>query len=252
MIVAVLATAVPCSTAGVGSSGALTQAASEMTAVRILLSMKKAYGRCRSYRDSGEVRVRGEVEDGSFGSRLPFATAFVRGGPFRFEFTDRGLGERESRFILWASGSEVRAWWQAQGGERRAASLREALDAAAGVTGGASLRVPGMLLPAELGDGYFVNAPERLDDELVGGAACYRLHGRGRETPYALTAGAVPVTVVDERVTVWVDRTSLLLRKVEERRTLSNYRTVTTTTYEPVVDVEIPAEALAFDPPSPP
>jgi len=194
--------------------------------------------------------VSGTIEGGSFGTRVPFATAFVRGGPFRFQFTDLGLGERESRFILWAEGDAVRVWWEAQGGERRAASLREALDAASGISAGASLRVPGLLLPDAVGEGLFLSAPERLGDEDERGVACFRLRGGGRQTPYPSSPGTGTITVENEIVTVWIDRATFLLRKVEERRTLSTYGSVTTTTYEPELDVEIPAGQLAFDPPA--
>lgn len=221
--------------------------AEEPTAVRILLDLKKMYGACQSYRDRGEVRVRGLVEGGSFGSTVPFATAFVRGGAFRFQLTDRGLGERESRLVLWAFGSQVRAWWEAPGGERAVASLQAGLEAAAGVSAGASLRVPGLLLPGEVRGGLFLSAPERLADEEERGVACYRLRGGGRPTPYSLTTGSSTVTVEDEQITVWVDRARLLLRKVEEVRTLSTYRTVTVTLYEPEMDVPIPEGELAFD-----
>lgn len=223
-----------------------------LSAVKVLLDMKKAYRSCQSYLDHGEVRVSGTVEGGSFGSRLPFATAFVRGGAFRFEFTDQGLGERASRLILWASGDEVRAWWEVQGGERRVTSLAEALGAASGVSAGASLRVPGLLLPDRLGEGFFLGAPERLEDEPVDGVTCYRIRGLGRQTPFSLVTGSTSAIVEDERVTVWIDRGTSLLRRIEERRVLSTYSTVTVTSYEPAVDRQLTAEQLAFDPPAAP
>lgn len=223
-------------------------AAQEPSSVRILLDLKKTYAACHSYRDRGEVQVRGLVEGGSFGSTVPFHTAFVRGGVFRFQLTDRGLGERESRLVLWALGGQVRTWWEAGGGERAVESLSAGLAAAAGVSAGASLRVPGLLLPGEVSGGVFLSAPERLADEEERGVLCYRLQGGGRPTPYQLVTGSGSVTVEDEQITVWVDRTSLLLRKVEERRTLSTYRTVTVTLYEPEVNIDIPPKDLAFPP----
>lgn len=232
-----------------GAAGGLAQAPAgepAPSAVRILLNVKRAYASCRSYRDRGEVRVVGAIEGGSFGTSVPFTTAFVRGGAFRFELTDRGLGERESRLVLWAEGDQVRAWWEAGGGERRVESLRAALETAAGVSVGASTRVPGLLLPGEGGEGLFIAAPERLPDDEDRGVPCFRVRGKGRPTPYPLTTGSGTVTVEDEEITVWIERTTFLLRRVEERRVLSTYRTVTTTTYEPQVDVDIPAAELAF------
>lgn len=219
---------------------------SGLSAVRILLNLKRAYASCQSYRDRGEVRLTGAIEGGSFATTIPFSTVFVRGGPFRFELTDRGLGERESRLILWAEGAVVRAWWEAGGGERRVESLRAALETAAGVSAGASTRVPGLLLPGEGGEGLFIGAPERLPDGEDRGVPCFRIRGQGKPTPYQLVTGSGAVTVEAEEITVWIDRATFLLRKVEERRVLATYRTVATTLYEPQLDVEIPAAELAF------
>ncbi len=118
--------------------------------------------------------------------------------------------------------------------------------AVAGISAGASTRVPGLLVPGEVSDGLFVADPGRLADEEERGVACYRVRGHGRPTPYTLTTGSGTVTVEDEQITVWVDRATFLLRKVEERRTLSTYRTVTVTRYEPEMDAEIPHAELSF------
>ena len=66
-------------------SGETAAGDDELSALQILLRVKKTYRGCVSYRDRGEVRVSGAVEGGSFGSSLPFATRFVRDGAFRFE-----------------------------------------------------------------------------------------------------------------------------------------------------------------------
>jgi hypothetical protein len=218
-------------------------------AVKILLTMKRVYASCRSYRDTGEVKTESRIEGGEFGGEQPFSTSFVRPGPFRFEFTDRGLGERSSVYIVWSDGAEVRSWWDAQPGVRRPTSLQEALDVASGISGGSSLRVPGMLLPGTVGSGPPLIDPERIADAVDGGSACYRIRGRDRVTPYTFTAGAMTVTVKDETVTFWIDRGSYLLRKVEDARTLDTYTSLITTTYEPEIDVDVPAGQLAFAPP---
>ena len=66
----------------------------------------------------------------------PFATAFVRPGRFRFQFTDTGLGDRSSRYIVWADGNEVLSWWDAKPGVRHPGALQDALAPAAGISGG--------------------------------------------------------------------------------------------------------------------
>ena len=236
--------------AAAAQSAPAAGSAADLSPVRILLTMKKVYAQCSSYRDTGEVTTASKVEGGSFGSRQPFATAFVRSGGFLFRYTDTGLGERQNTYTVWLGDGGVLAWWDASPGLRRSPSLEEALDAASGVSSGASIRVPGMLMPGKVRGGAFLIAPERLADADDRGAVCVRLRGRSRETPYTLTTGSGTVTVEDEHVTLWIDASSFLLRRVEQQQVLSTYRTTITTTYDPRIDVEVPAGDLTFTPPA--
>ncbi|HVN77204.1 MAG TPA: hypothetical protein VMT19_12880 [Thermoanaerobaculaceae bacterium] len=223
----------------------------DATPVTILRAMEKVYAGCRSYRDTGEVTSAIVTDGGRAGSDRPFTTAFVRPGRFRFQFTDTGLGDRSSSYIVWSDGSEVRSWWDAKPGVRRPGSLVEALTPATGISGGSSVRVPALLMPGEMSEGPLLVAPERIDDGSDRGVACLRIRGASRKTPYTLPMGRLVLTVRDETVTLWIDRSTLLLRKVEERRTLDTYTSDTTTTYTPEIDVEIPAAQLAFGAPAP-
>jgi hypothetical protein len=222
------------------------------SAVKILLTMERTYRNCTSYRDTGEVKTISRTDGGRFGSEAPFATAFVRPGSFRFQFTDRGLGERSSDYIVWLGGGELRSWWDAKPGVRRPESLQQALDLASGLSQGVSVRIPGFLLPSLVGSGPPLIAVERLADGEDRGVACFCIKGKSRETPYTLTMGARTITVKDENVTYWIDRATQLLRKVVEDRTFDTYRSQTTTTYDPEIDVEIAPGQLAFGEPAPP
>lgn len=220
--------------------------------VKILLAMKRAYASCRSYRDTGLVKMTSATdENSSFGSEQPFATVFVRPDHIRFQFTDTGLGERSSLYIVWSDGTEVRSWWDAKPGVRRPASIQEALEVATGISGGSSVRVPGLLMPDKVPEGAPLIAPERIADGDDRGVPCYCVRGKSRQTPYTIKMGARTVTVQDETVTLWIDRSTSLLRKVEETRTYAEYRSQSTTTYMPEIDVEITPPQLAFNPPDP-
>lgn len=223
-----------------------------LTPVQITLAMEKAYAGCSSYRDSGVVKTVSVTDGGRFGGEQPFRTAFVRPGRLRFEFTDRGLGERSSRLVVWVSDGDVLTWWDPKPGVRQAASLQEALGAAAGLSGGVSDRVPGLLLPREVGAGSRLVSPERLDDAQDQGVLCFRIKGKSRETPYSVTMGAQVLTIRDEAVTLWIERATFLLRKVEEARTYDTYRSTRTVTYTPEINVEIPPAELTFTPPATP
>jgi hypothetical protein len=220
-----------------------------LSPLKILLTMTRTYASCTSYRDTGKAKTRTVMEDSSFGSDVPFATAFVRGGAFRFQFTDSGLGEAQSLCIIFWDGTEVQSWWDAKPGIRYAESLQQALDAASGISTGASLRVPGMLLPTVVGSRPPLVDPERIADAPLGAVQCYRVVGKSRATPYTETAGASTVTVTDEKVTLWIDQATYLLRKIEEARTLDSYRSTRTTVYTPEINVAIPADQLQLNAP---
>ena len=223
-----------------------------LTPETILLSMARVYRNCRSYRDRGEVRGVLRVEGGRAGSSRPFSTAFVRPDRFRFEFTDSGLGERTSTYVVWTEGSDVHGWWDAQPGVRAMESLKEALGTASGISGGSSTRVPALLLPRQVGEGPPLATADRLDDANDRGVACFRIKGRPRAVPYTVTVGSRVLTVQEETVTLWIARGTFLLRKVEERKDYGSYTQETVTTYEPEIDVEIPPDELTFSPPKTP
>ncbi|MGD1148212.1 MAG: hypothetical protein ABR961_09705 [Thermoanaerobaculaceae bacterium] len=223
--------------------------AGDLTPVKILRTMERAYAGCRSYRDAGEVRTTIVTDGGRAGSDRPFTTAFVRPGRLRFQFTDPGLGERSSSYIVWSDGTEVLSWWDAKPGVRRPGSLQAALAPAAGISGGSSVRIPGLLMPEAMGEGPLLIAPERIEDGTDRGVACFRINGKSRKTPYTLSMGARVLTVKEESVTLLIDRATFLLRKVQETRTFDTYTSESTTTYTPEVDVEIPAGQLAFGAP---
>ncbi len=221
--------------------------------VKILLAMEKVYAGCTSYRDTGKVVASIVTDGGRAGGEKPFATAFVRPGRFRFQFTDTGLGGDAAKYIVWSDGNEVLSWWDRQPGVRHPAALDDALTPAAEISGGVSVRVPALLLPQSLGRGPLLIAPQRLEDAADRGVTCVRIEGNGRKTPYLLPSGPNrSVQVLDETVTLWIDKATHLLRKVTERRTMETYRSETTTLYTPEVNVDIPAADLAFGAPEEP
>lgn len=240
------------STATSAQQGAPVADDATLTPVKIILAMEKAYATCRSYRDTGVVKTRSVTEDGRFGSEQPFATAFVRPDRFRFQFTDTGLGNRSSVLAVWLADGDVLSWWDAKPGVRAAESLQQVLGAAAGLSEDVSVRVPGLLLPKQVGTGGRLLAPERLSDATDRDATCLRIKGKSRATPYTLTMGGRTLTVQDETVTLWVDSSTHLLRKVEENRTFDTYRTERTTTYTAEVNVEIAPAELVYAPPGAP
>ena len=176
----------------------------------------------------------------------------MRPDRFRFQFTDTGLrralvrvhrvdGRRRSALLVGR-----------QAGRPQRRNVQDGLRIAAGVSGGSSVRIPGLLLPRSVGEGPSIIAAERIQDGSDRGVPCFRIRGKSQKTPYTLTMGAQVLTVQDESITLWIDRATLLLRKFEDKKTFDTYNSESITTYMPEIDVEIPPEQLTFNAPQPP
>jgi hypothetical protein len=236
-----------------------------MTAEQILAEMTRVYAACRSYRDFGVVRRRfgglpgiPESEDDR-----PFRTAFVRPDRFRFEFSSTHANTSgRTRYIVHASGETIQTGWDVSPGIERSEGLSSALAGATGVSGGSAHTVPAMLLPDLVRGRRLTDLEEvsLLDDGDHDGAACYRVQGRpsapsgprgeASRRLFRDMTGLEPPTKF-EPVLLWIDRRTLLLRRVEHemRLSLQGEASIEVRTYEPAVDIPIADEELAFNPP---
>jgi hypothetical protein len=222
-----------------GSKAALGQraAAPAPSAEQILARVAAAYVSCRSYSDSGVVKDR---YPGLLGhtTEKPFRTAFVRPDRFRFQFVEvKGLFRGEYVYIAWRNGADVRTWWDVRPGVEQATSLDLALGAAAGISGGSARQVASLLMPQEI-HGRCLTAVARaglLSDAAIGLKACYRIVG----------------TYADWPITLWIEKGSYLVRRVDLTTEIPEGKVEETTTYEPILDGEVTEKMLAFDPPAP-
>jgi outer membrane lipoprotein-sorting protein len=207
------------------------------TAKQILDRMVKVYASCKSYQDSGMVRTLFILPDGNRTVEKPFTTAFVRSGRFRFEYKEKRENQ-DYRYLVWANGKDVRTWWDVTPGIKRLDSLGFALAGVTGVSGGSARRIPALLISEPIGAGWDIRKLrnlKRLEDAKAENADCFRIQGE---------------TGIDGQgpVTLWIDKASFLVRRLDQQNKLANFRTEDTTTYEPVVNGEIPDKMLEFDP----
>jgi hypothetical protein len=118
------------------------------------------------------------------------------------------------------------------------------------VTEGVSHTVPRLLLLAPKEDGgiLFGEKAERLADERVGTADCYRVR-----LAYEMQAGEGGESKVRVVETFWIDRRSDLIRRVRNEGTLPDRsRVVTSIDYDPAFDVDLAPAELEFRPPKKP
>ena len=201
----------------------------------VLDRMAKAYAGCKSYHDSGVVKTVIVQTGGNLTVAKPFTTAFVRPDRFRFEYKEKDGGGQERRYIVWRKGKEVQTWWDGKPGVEKPESLNLALAGATGVSGESAHTVPALLLPKEVEGRRLTDMTEakRIDDAKLDKVDCFRIEGKFAGSPTML----------------WIDQKTFLVRRIDTQQKFDNFRTEETTTYDPVIDEEIPDKKLEFDPP---
>jgi outer membrane lipoprotein-sorting protein len=176
-----------------------------------------------------------QADDGRRTENKPFTTAFVRPDHLRFEYKARRGDEEEDRYIIWSNGKYVQTWWDVRPGIEKPRTLGLALGSAAGVSGGSSLTIPALLLAEEVGGGRLTDMTDakRIKDAKLDGVDCFRVQGKHAES----------------LMTVWIDKKTLLIRRIETQNKFDTFRTEETTTYDLVMDGAITDKMLDCNPP---
>ena len=225
-----------------------------MYPAQILEAVAEAYASCWTYRDSGQVKTRFHSQEGRNlrTSVKPFTTAFHRPDRFRFEYQHRYKAEHEwSRYIVWAHGETVRTWWDVGPRFEQPESLGLALAGATGVSGGLAHTVPALLMPDRVSGRRLTDLAElaSLPDEALGEVSCYRVSGRflphrvdltedERHVQQAIAlTGRRPERAEHSSLTVWIDRATLLIRRIEAGKQFETFRTDSVKDYTPAVGV---------------
>jgi hypothetical protein len=235
-----------------------------MNPEQILAALAEMYATCLSYRDSGRVVTKFFPQNRRpHTSVKPFTTAFIRPDRFRFEYKSRRGEDEWDRYIIWATGGEARTWWDVQPGIERHESLGAALVGPGGVSGGSANTIPALLVPQQFRGRRLTELVDlvSLGDEALDGVACYRLSGRfvpfpsdpaseeRRRLEAIRLTGREPEQADQGPFTVWIDRGTLLVRRLEHHTRFQTFRTENVTEYEPAVGIVIADEELRFDPP---
>jgi outer membrane lipoprotein-sorting protein len=225
------------------------QQAAPMSADEIIQRVSEVYASCTSYMDEGKEEAKTSDHGGRISHRS-FTTAFVRPSNFRFEETATEPRGEKRRFIAWQAG-ELGTVWPAA---RRSSS---------GWTGAESVYwntmtrrpqniVLGLLFPGrarrdtllDLTD-VKVTGEDRINNRLT-----FRIDGNLNELRASRDYRGFPVTVgVPLLISLWIDQQQFLILKIRQKPEGTN---TITTTFKPVMNAEVSADKLAFNPPSAP
>jgi hypothetical protein len=204
-----------------------------LTTADIIQRMREAYANSRSYSDTGLVRTVFIYPDRRRTVAKPFKTAFIRPDQFRFEYRENEPLFGERRFIIFRKGKDLKIYSDLKLG-MKLDSLDRAVAAVTGLSGGAAIRVPAMLLPSEIKWRRAIrfNKPKRIGDDRIAQIECFRIHD---------TIGGSPTTL-------WIYKEKLLLRKVYYEQAFDDFQVQTTMLYEPYLNQEVTGEMLDFNP----
>ena len=136
----------------------------------------------------------------------------------------------QSRNIIWANGKDVQTWWDIKPGIEKAKSLHLAVAGATGVSGGSAHVIPALLLPDVVGGANLtaITDVKRAEDGKLDKAECFRVEGKFGKQP----------------ITLWIDKKSYLVRRIDEQTTFDTFRTEQTTTYDPTINDKIADKLL--------
>ena len=204
-----------------------------LTVRQIIERMAKTYSTCKSYRDSGVVKTIFIQLWGKRTAEKPFTTAFVRPDRFRYEYRDNSHTNPNS-YIVWRKAQEVQTWWFINSVVEKQESLDMALAGATGVSGGSAHTIPALLLPNEIGGRRITDITEmkRVDDVKLEKTDCFRIEGKFAGNP----------------TTLWIDKVTFLIRRIDERKQFKSFRVNETTIYDPAINCEVTDKMLEFNP----
>jgi hypothetical protein len=190
--------------------------------------MRQAYATAAAYVDDGMAMTTITTDGGSQQSKtLMFTTAFVRAGAFRWEMqAPSGADEAGEwgRYIVWSSGSGASTWWsQRDTGVSSFPDIDRALDGPRGISGGAAVDIPGLLMPDlqhAAGGLRTLTEPRVVGHEVLDQANCWIIEAKG-------PAGKL--------VRLWVEGTTSMVRRVVHEQQLPRSRTRMIREYKPVL-----------------
>jgi outer membrane lipoprotein-sorting protein len=212
------------------------------TPAAILEHTRSVYAALTSYSDTGTLLK--EYSPTSHDENS-FATYFTR-APRHFLFDYR---KPSDRLVIWGDPDAFHVWWKTTGQVTEFPNPKNtgAITQSEYPTSGAITKIPPLLYAkANLPGAVQHFEPNRLAGmEDVEGNKCYRIEGTTSDE-YAQTGKKVDV----RNLTVWIDSTSYLIRKIiEEAPAVPGMLNRTTTTFHPQANPKLNDDSFQFAPP---
>ncbi len=203
-----------------------------------------AYAALRSYSDSGTVLV----ESPGVSEKHSFTMRYQAPRSFFFDFVKH---EDADRYVIWSDADAFHTWWQTTGVEDEypKGTGVNAFGQADFLTAGSALKLPPLIFAQSGLQGSLTNFKDPVLDgtEKLGVHNCYRLVGMTRDI-YTATQREVNI----RKLTVWIERDTLLIRKIVEgspKGIPAAQAMQSTTTFEPKANPKLDAASFHFEAP---
>jgi outer membrane lipoprotein-sorting protein len=211
----------------------------------ILEHSRSVYGALSSYSDSGTTVIEYGPSNQPGRDENSFSTWFNR-APRHFLFEYR---KPSDRMVIWGDPDAFHVWWKATGQVSEYPNPKNtgALTLSDYPTNSTISKIPPLLYSkANLPGAVAAFEPTRVaGTEEVDGSKCYRLEGTASDS-YGQTGNKVN----QRHITVWIDASSFLVRKVvEEAATAPGSVNRTTSTFRPQANPQISDDHFQFAPP---
>lgn len=222
-----------------------------MSAAEIIQRVSQVYASCTSYVDEGKEEVT-NVRYGGAISHSSFTTAIVRPSNFRFEESATQVHGKTRRFIAWQAGNVSSVWPGAKASPNGLATAETAY------VNTVVRRAQNIVLPLMFPGRRHVNAYDtlldltdlKLKEERVDHRLTFRIDGYLTQIYGSRDLRGDPApTRIQFPVSVWIDQQEFLILKIRQKPPGTN---TITTTFKPVINKEVSADKLAFNPPSTP
>lgn len=225
----------------------LTSNAQQATgkAQQIIERMQQVYQTARTYQDAGEVISEFTYENPKwyqktgFTNKLHFTSAFNRStNQFRYmyESQNRSLFYSDT-YLIGSANGKTRTYWALNKRLENESTLHDALAAAAGVSQTSSRKITSYLFNDLNETGLILQRVMGLTltgYQKIDGADCFMLKGLNDSSP------KIPTTI-------WIDKKSFLIRKIEEIRHIPGTSVKVTLYFHPTLNKPIAEKDLAFD-----
>lgn len=199
----------------------------QLSLTEIVSRVAKTYASCNSYMD--ETRTEISFDDVWEREHRFSSTTFLRSSRFRFEESSSSAGNNdEDQYIVWKDGERGKVWSTFLSATSEYRGPTPFINAALRST---SEHIILALLRPDLFRRYVLTNVTLAGQESVDGRMAFRIDGK----------------LMGQATSMWVDQQQFLVRKISQR--FGPRRSTTTTRIKPQLNVDIPPEKLAFNPP---